>query len=51
MELAREKGVASSEDFKAIGISRHYLSRMCALGILIKVGRGRYRAPLHEDAA
>jgi hypothetical protein len=47
--LAREE-IASGADFKAIGISRHYLSRMCALGFLIKIGRMQYCAPERKAA-
>ena len=49
--LARKKGVVGSKEFKALGITRYYLSRMCGLGLLVRIGRGLYGIPvIGEDA-
>jgi len=45
LAFVRERGVVSGADLFAIGVSRHYLSRMCALGILVWIGRMQYCAP------
>ena len=42
--LAQKRGVARTRDLTNIGIPRCYLTRMCAEGLLIKVGYGLYRA-------
>ena len=47
--LVREKGVARTRDFAALGISRFYLCKLCAEGFLSRAGYGLYAAP--KDAA
>lgn len=41
--LARRERELSVQDFLRIGISRQYLSRLCAYGDLVRVGFARYR--------
>nr|WP_293853938.1 type IV toxin-antitoxin system AbiEi family antitoxin domain-containing protein [Sphingomonas sp. SCN 67-18] len=48
--LACECGEVRTRDLTEIGIPRCYLSKMCAEGLLVKVGYGRYRAPLVNAA-
>lgn len=45
LAFVRERGVVSGADLQKIGVSRHYLSRMRALGILVRVGRMQYCVP------
>jgi hypothetical protein len=45
VELVRRMGVATTKDFAAIGISRHYLCKLCAEGVLSRVGYSRYGLP------
>src|SRR3546814_17187754 len=40
--FARERGVIRTKDLNSIGIPRCYLSPMCAEGLLVRVGYGRY---------
>ncbi len=50
MELARGRDVVRTKEITALGIPRHYLARMCAEGLLVKVGYGQYRAIQREAA-
>ena len=43
--LVREKGVARTRDFAALGITRFYLCKLCAEGHLARAGYGLYAAP------
>ena len=45
IELARKLGMARTKDFAEIGISRHYLCKLCAAGFLERAGYGRYAPP------
>lgn len=47
--LVREKGVARTRDFAALGISRFYVCKLCAEGFLSRAGYGLYAAL--KDAA
>ncbi len=42
--LAQNKGVVRTSELTAVGVPRYYLTRMCAEGLLVKVGYGRYHA-------
>ncbi|ARM88130.1 hypothetical protein RHEC894_CH01817 [Rhizobium sp. CIAT894] len=42
--LALERGNVKTREFTDIGIPRHYLTRMCEEGLLVKIGYGVYRA-------
>ena len=45
VEVARKLGVARTKDFAEIGISRHYLCKLSAGGILARAGYGLYTVP------
>jgi hypothetical protein len=45
VELARKLGVGRTRDFAEIGISRHYLCKLSAEGILARAGYGLYSVP------
>ena len=45
IELARKPRIARTCDFAEIGISRHYLCKLCAEGFLARVGYDLYAAP------
>jgi hypothetical protein len=45
VEVARKLGVARTKDFAEIGISRHYLCKLSAEGILARAGYGLYSVP------
>src|SRR5262249_54589256 len=38
IELARKLGTARTRDFAEIGISRHYLCKLCSKGVLTRAG-------------
>lgn len=48
VELARKKGLLRAKDLSAEELPREYLSRMSAIGILQRVGRGLYALPNSE---
>ncbi|WP_353682638.1 type IV toxin-antitoxin system AbiEi family antitoxin domain-containing protein [Mesorhizobium sp.] len=50
VSLAREKGEVRTKDLTDIGVPRHYLTRMCEEGLLMKAGYGRYRAAVPKAA-
>ncbi len=50
VSLAREKGEVRKKDLTDIGVPRHYLTRMCEEGLLMKAGYGRYRAAVPKAA-
>lgn len=43
LKLARNSGIISSSDVKALGIHTEYLRRLCAAGKLERISRGLYR--------
>jgi predicted transcriptional regulator of viral defense system len=45
LELVQQSGVLRSRDLDALGIPREVLRRMCARGLLYRVGRGLYVRP------
>jgi len=45
IELPRKLGTARTRDFTEIGISRHYLCKLCSEGVLTRAGYGRYATP------
>jgi predicted transcriptional regulator of viral defense system len=47
LDLASLKGLLRASDLDAIGAPRITLSRLCAAGLLERVGRGLYRLPSH----
>ena len=49
--FARQRTIARTRDFTALGIPRSYLALMCAEGLLIRIGHGRYRAAEHAAHA
>ncbi|RWO31791.1 MAG: hypothetical protein E5Y16_07980 [Mesorhizobium sp.] len=50
VSLAREKGEVRTKDLTDIGVPRHYLTRVCEEGLLMKAGYGRYRAAVPKAA-
>ncbi|WP_141133945.1 type IV toxin-antitoxin system AbiEi family antitoxin domain-containing protein [Sphingopyxis indica] len=50
IDLAKQKGIVTADELKTIGISRHYLSRMCALGFLERYGPCQYGLPRKDVA-
>jgi hypothetical protein len=44
IELAHKLGTARTRDFAEIGVSRHYLCKLCSEGVLTQAGHGRYAA-------
>jgi predicted transcriptional regulator of viral defense system len=47
--IARKQGVARASDFRAAGIPAIYLSRLCAQGRLVRLGRGLYQLAEFSD--
>jgi predicted transcriptional regulator of viral defense system len=45
LSLARKTGVITLGDARSLGIHHEYLRRMCAEGLLVKIGRGLYSLP------
>ena len=45
LRLARKAGVLHAREVRALGIHAEYLRRLCAKGLLDRVGRGRYVLP------
>ena len=45
IELACKLGTARTRDFAKVGISRHYLCKLCSEGVLTRAGYGQYAAP------
>jgi hypothetical protein len=43
-------GIVRAKELTDIGIPRFYLARMCAEGLLVKVGYGHYRAAVPKAA-
>jgi hypothetical protein len=50
LALALERGIVRTRDLTAIGVPRCYLAKMCAEGLLEKVGYGRYRLGVQRAA-
>ena len=50
LELARQKGLLRASDLDAIKAPRIVLTRLTAIGLLDKVGRGLYRLPDHPSS-
>ena len=44
VSLARARGTVTTLEFQSAGVHRCYLTPMCNEGLLVRVGRGRYRA-------
>jgi predicted transcriptional regulator of viral defense system len=42
LKLIRKSGVVSTGEVEALGIHHEYLRQLCAEGLLVRVGRGRY---------
>lgn len=51
VSLALEKGELRKRDLTDVGVPRCYLARMCAEGLLVKAGYGRYRAAVRKVAS
>ena len=45
LNLAENSAVLSTGEVRAKGIHHEYLRRMCADGLLVRIGRGRYMLP------
>lgn len=43
-ELFAQKVTVRTMEFEAVGVPRHYLSKMCDEGLLERIGFGLYRA-------
>lgn len=50
MALVGDERTARTKDFEAIGVPRHYLTRMCEEGLLEKIGWGVYRTAITSPA-
>lgn len=50
LDLAHQKGLLRASDLDAIGAPRIVLTRLTAVGLLDKVGRGLYRLPSHPGS-
>jgi predicted transcriptional regulator of viral defense system len=49
LDIARKQGVARARDFRAASIPATYLSRLCAQGRLVRLGRGIYQIADFSD--
>lgn len=52
LSIARQRGIARAQDFRAAGIPPVFLTRLCQRGKLQRLSRGLYRLadPEHKEA-